>query len=235
MMMLFNFFSHGTQDLYPTFLQKQHQFDPARSAGSTSSPTLARWSAASLRRAFRRIGRVNAITIAALSPCPPCRYGLSSTPFMLAVGAFIMQIAVQGAWGVVPAHLNELSPGAVRATLPAFIYQAGNFLASFNGPFQAKLAEANGGDYSYALALVGGVVAVALIIVSASARRSAARRSRALRGRGEGVCLIRARRLRGRRRHGEAPRPAGVRNSPSPSGRRVQRPRLRASPPPRGA
>ena len=84
---------------------------------------------------------------------------------MLAVGAFVMQVAVQGAWGVVPAHLNELSPGAVRATLPAFVYQAGNFLASYNGPFQAKLAEANGGDYGYALALVGGVVAVAIIVV----------------------------------------------------------------------
>jgi SHS family lactate transporter-like MFS transporter len=113
-----------------------------------------------------RIGRVNAITLAALIALPALPlWAYSTTPFMLAVGAFIMQIAVQGAWGVVPAHLNELSPGAVRATLPAFIYQAGNFLASFNGPFQAKLAEANGGNYSYALALVGGTVAVALIIV----------------------------------------------------------------------
>ena len=84
---------------------------------------------------------------------------------MLAVGAFVMQIAVQGAWGVMPAHLNELSPGAVRATLPAFVYQAGNFLASYNGPFQAKIAEANGGNYGFALALVGGCVAVALIII----------------------------------------------------------------------
>ena len=76
-----------------------------------------------------------------------------------------MQIAVQGAWGVVPAHLNELSPGAARATIPAFVYQAGNFLASYNGPFQAKIAEANGGNYGYALALVAGVVAVAMIVV----------------------------------------------------------------------
>ena len=76
-----------------------------------------------------------------------------------------MQIAVQGAWGVIPVHLNELSPSAARATIPAFVYQAGNFLASYNGPFQAKLAEANDGNYGYALALVAGVVAVALIIV----------------------------------------------------------------------
>ena len=92
-------------------------------------------------------------------------WAFGSTPFLLAIGAFVMQISVQGAWGVVPAHLNELSPNAVRATLPAFIYQAGNLLASYNGPFQAKLAEANGGNYAYALALVGGAVAVALIIV----------------------------------------------------------------------
>ena len=76
-----------------------------------------------------------------------------------------MQIAVQGAWGVVPAHLNELAPGAARATIPAFVYQAGNFLASYNGPFQAQIAEANGGDYSFALAVVAGVVAVAMIII----------------------------------------------------------------------
>jgi SHS family lactate transporter-like MFS transporter len=43
---------------------------------------------------------------------------------------------------VIPAHLIEIVPGAVRATLPGFVYQIGNFLASYNGPFQAKLAEA---------------------------------------------------------------------------------------------
>jgi len=83
----------------------------------------------------------------------------------LAIGAFIMQIAVQGAWGVIPAHLNELAPGAVRATLPGFIYQAGNFLASYNGKFQASLAESPGNSYGYALALVASIVAVAIIIV----------------------------------------------------------------------
>ena len=84
---------------------------------------------------------------------------------LLALGAFVMQIAVQGAWGVIPVHLNELSPGAARATIPAFVYQAGNFLASYNGPFQAQLAQANGGNYSLALALVAGVIAIAIIVV----------------------------------------------------------------------
>ena len=84
---------------------------------------------------------------------------------MLAVGAFVMQFAVQGAWGVIPVHLNEIVPGAVRATLPGFIYQTGNFLASYNGPFQAKLAETPGNSYGYALALVVGVVAIAIAIL----------------------------------------------------------------------
>jgi MFS transporter, SHS family, lactate transporter len=78
------------------------------------------------------------------------------------------------AWGVVPAHLNELSPSAARATIPAFVYQAGNFLASYNAPFQAQIAEAHGGNYAYALALVAGAVAVAMIVVIASVRRAAA-------------------------------------------------------------
>jgi len=167
LMMCFNLFSHGTQDLYPTFLQKQLKFEPAMVSVIT---IVANLGAIAGGLAFgwisEKIGRVNAITVAALIALPALPlWAYSTTPFMLALGAFVMQIAVQGAWGVVPAHLNELSPGAVRATLPAFVYQIGNFLASYNGPFQAKLAEARGGDYAYALALVAGVVAVALVIV----------------------------------------------------------------------
>ena len=167
LMMCFNLFSHGTQDLYPTFLQKQHNFDPVTVSWIAIVANIGTI-AGNLCFGFvsEKIGRVNATTIAALIALPALPvWAYSSTPAMLAVGAFIIQIAVGGAWGVIPAHLNELSPGAVRATLPAFVYQAGNFLAAYNGPFQAKLAEDNGGNYSYALALVAGVVAVALIIV----------------------------------------------------------------------
>jgi SHS family lactate transporter-like MFS transporter len=167
LMMAFNLFSHGTQDLYPTFLQKQLNLAPATVSWITIVANLGAI-AGGLSFGFvsEKIGRVNAITVAALIALPALPlWAFSTTPVMLAAGAFVMQIAVQGAWGVVPAHLNELSPGAVRATLPAFVYQAGNFLASYNGPFQAKLAEANGGDYAYALALVAGVVAIALIAI----------------------------------------------------------------------
>jgi SHS family lactate transporter-like MFS transporter len=167
MMMAFNLFSHGTQDLYPTFLQKQLNLAPATVSWITIVANLGAI-AGGLSFGFisEKIGRVNAITVAAAIALPALPlWAFSTTPVMLAAGAFVMQIAVQGAWGVVPAHLNELSPGAVRATLPAFVYQAGNFLASYNGPFQAKLAEANGGNYAYALALVAGVVAIALIAI----------------------------------------------------------------------
>jgi SHS family lactate transporter-like MFS transporter len=167
LMMCFNLFSHGTQDLYPTFLQKQHGFDHATvswitivaNLGAIAGGLMFGW-------VSEKIGRVNAITVAALIALPALPlWAYSSTPFMLAIGAFVMQISVQGAWGVIPVHLNELSPGPVRATLPGFIYQAGNFLASYNGPFQAEIAESSGGDYSFALALVAGIVAVAIVIV----------------------------------------------------------------------
>ena len=167
LMMAFNLFSHGTQDLYPTFLQKQHKFDPTTVSWIAIVANIgAIVGGLSFGHISERIGRVNAITIASLIALPALPlWAYSTTPVMLAVGAFIMQIAVQGAWGVVPAHLNELSPGAARATIPAFVYQAGNFLASYNGPFQAKIAEANGGDYAFALALLAGTVAIAMAII----------------------------------------------------------------------
>lgn len=165
LMMCFNLFSHGTQDLYPTFLQTQLKLNQE----TVSWITIVANIGAIVGGLFfgyvsERIGRVNAITIATLIALPALPlWAYTTTPFLLAIGAFIMQISVQGAWGIIPAHLNELSPGPVRATLPAFVYQAGNFLASYNGPLQAKIAQ--GSSYSFALALIAGIVAVAIIIV----------------------------------------------------------------------
>jgi SHS family lactate transporter-like MFS transporter len=76
-----------------------------------------------------------------------------------------MQFAVQGAWGVVPVHLNELSPAEIRGTFPGFVYQLGNFVASVNAPLQAGIAAQNGNDYGFALMLVAGTVAVLLIVL----------------------------------------------------------------------
>jgi SHS family lactate transporter-like MFS transporter len=167
LMMFFNFFSHGTQDLYPTFLKKQHGFDPHTVSWITIVANIgAIVGGLAFGALSEKIGRVNAITLACLIALPSIPlWAYSTTPFMLAVGAFIMQVAVQGAWGVIPVHLNELSPGAVRATLPGFIYQAGNLAASYGGPYQAGIAESAGGSYSYALALFAGVVAVCIIVV----------------------------------------------------------------------
>jgi SHS family lactate transporter-like MFS transporter len=167
LMMCFNLFSHGTQDLYPTFLQKQHNFDPGTVSGIVIVANLGAIAGGlTFGHLSEKIGRVNAVTVAALIALPALPlWAYASTPILLAIGAFIMQVAVQGAWGVIPAHLNELAPGAARATIPAFVYQAGNFLASYNGPFQAQIAVSNGGDYGLALALVAGVVAIAIIVV----------------------------------------------------------------------
>lgn len=167
LMMFFNFFSHGTQDLYPTFLKKQHGFDPHTVSWITIVANIgAIVGGLAFGALSEKIGRVNAITIACLIALPSIPlWAYSTTPFMLAIGAFIMQVAVQGAWGVIPVHLNELSPGAVRATLPGFIYQAGNLAASYGGPFQAGIAESPGSSYGYALALFAGVVAVCIIVV----------------------------------------------------------------------
>jgi SHS family lactate transporter-like MFS transporter len=167
LMFAFNSFSHGTQDLYPTFLQKNHQFSPqivgliaiVYNIGALLGGILfGTWS--------ERIGRRRAIVIAAILAIPVIPlWAYSNTVPMLALGGFLMQFMVQGAWGVIPAHLNELSPPAVRGTFPGFAYQLGNFLSSRNAVIQAKLVEHRyGGSYPPVLAwtvvIVGSMVAI---------------------------------------------------------------------------
>src|SRR5208283_3790179 len=107
LMMCFNLFSHGTQDLYPTFLQKQHNFDPTTVSWIAIVANIGAIAGGlAFGHVSERIGRVNAITVAALIALPALPlWAFASTPVLLALGAFIMQIAVQGAWGVIPAHL----------------------------------------------------------------------------------------------------------------------------------
>src|SRR5271157_3531607 len=150
LMMCFNLFSHGTQIFWINTVGQLGAIAGGLTFGHISE----------------KIGRVNAITLASVIALPILPlWAYSSTPVLLALGAFVMKVAVQGAWGVVPAHLNELSPSAARATIPAFVYQAGNFLASYNAPLQAQIAERNGGDYAYALAVVAAAVAIAIVVV----------------------------------------------------------------------
>jgi SHS family lactate transporter-like MFS transporter len=167
LMFAFNSFSHGTQDLYPTFLQKNHHFTPSTvgliaiiyNIGALLGGVIfGSWS--------EKVGRRKAIIIASLLsiPCIPLwAYGKSM--FILALGGFLMQFMVQGAWGVIPAHLNELSPPAVRGTFPGLAYQLGNLLSSRNSVIQAKFAEERfGGNFapvlSWTVLVIGSLVAL---------------------------------------------------------------------------
>jgi MFS transporter, SHS family, lactate transporter len=168
LMTAFNFFSHGTQDLYPTFLEVQRHLSPHQVGAIAVVYNIgAMVGGLFFGSLSESIGRRRGIVIAALLALPVIPlwvYG--STPVMLAIGAFLMQLAVQGAWGIVPAHLNELSPEEVRGTFPGFTYQLGNLLASGNAALQAGIAHANGGNYAFALAGVAGVIAVVVAVLA---------------------------------------------------------------------
>jgi SHS family lactate transporter-like MFS transporter len=171
LMACFNFFSHGTQDLYPKFLQKQREF----TTGTVSAIAIvynvgAICGGLLFGTLSGRLGRRRTIALAAgLSLLVLRFWAYGSSPVTLALAAFVMQFMVQGAWGVVPAHLNELAPAAVRATFPGVVYQLGNLIASRNSVIQTALAENHGSlthpDYSYALAWVAGLIAIILVIL----------------------------------------------------------------------
>ena len=174
LMTAFNFFSHGTQDLYPTFLRVQHGYD-AQTAGSLAiiynigailgGWTFGIWS--------QRLGRRRTIVIAALLSIPVTYLWAFSTTFtMLAIGAFLIQFFVQGAWGVIPVHLNELSPANVRATFPGTVYQLGNLIASSNAVIQTSIAARHGDNYASALAGVAVVAAVVIAILTSIGREA---------------------------------------------------------------
>jgi len=167
LMACFNAFSHGTQDLYPTFLQVQHGFSPRTTGTIAIVYNLGALCGGILFGTFsERLGRRRAIALAALLSLPMIPlWAYASTPWLFAIGAFLMQFMVQGAWGIVPAHLNELSPPGARAILPGFAYQVGNLIMSRMGPLQAGFAESHGNDYARVLAWTVGVIGVALAIV----------------------------------------------------------------------
>jgi SHS family lactate transporter-like MFS transporter len=165
LMTAMNFLSHGTGDLYPTFLQKQRGFDTHTTG--TLAIVLNVGSiigAIGFGQIAERIGRRRNLALACLLVIPVIPLWAYSTGLLpLAAGAFLMGLAVQGAWGNIPAYLNELSPPAIRAMFPGFVYQLGNLFASRVSPFQARIAADRGGDYAYALAMVTLVTAIALI------------------------------------------------------------------------
>jgi len=168
LMACFNAFSHGSQDLYPAFLQVQHGFSTRTTATLTIVMNIgALIGGISFGTLSERFGRRRTIVLAAALAIPVIPlWAYAQTAVLLGLGGFLMQFMVQGAWGVVPAHLNELSPSPVRAILPGFAYQLGNLAMSKMGPFQASIAEGRGGDFAYILSWTIAVVAAALILVT---------------------------------------------------------------------
>ena len=179
LMTAFNCMSHGTQDLYPTFLQKQRGLAVNQvlvvsiiySLGAICGGTI--FGALSQRWGRRR----TIMTAAALGFLLIPAWMFSPSTGTLIAGGFCMQFMVQGAWGVVPVHLNELSPPELRGTFPGFAYQLGNLCAAPIAVVESKLAEhfstASGvGGYSTALAIVTAIVFIALIALAAGGREA---------------------------------------------------------------
>jgi len=163
MMTCYNSFSHGTGDLYPTFLRTQHHLNPAQ-VGTIAvlfniAGVLGCWFVAPLSQNF---GRRRTMIAAALL-CIPCIYiwAFGADLTELTIGAMLVNFFVQGSWSVIPAHLNELSPREARGTFPGTVYQLGNLFASYIVPAQAMIAL----SYSYGVALAS-VAAVAAVLVS---------------------------------------------------------------------
>lgn len=166
LMTAMNFLSHGTGDLYPTFLQKQRGFD-THTTGMLAivlnvGSIVGAIGFGQFAEAMGRRRNLALACVVVLPVIPLWAYSTSLTG--LGAGAFLMGLAVQGAWGNIPAYLNELSPPAVRAMFPGLVYQLGNLIASRVSPFQAGIAESRGGDYAYALAVV--TLATALVLIA---------------------------------------------------------------------
>jgi SHS family lactate transporter-like MFS transporter len=166
LMSLFNWMSHGTQDLYPTFLKEGLKMN-----ASTASTIVLIYNAGAIIGGMtfgtlsEKLGRRKTIALAVLLGLPVVPLFAYSTTFgMLTLGSFLMQVLVQGAWGVVPAHLTELSPDAIRGFYPGVTYQLGNCIAAFNLPIQQYLAQTHG--YPFALAATIVPVLVLLAITS---------------------------------------------------------------------
>jgi SHS family lactate transporter-like MFS transporter len=164
LMTMMNCMSHGTQDLYPTFLQRQRHFDSHLTAKTSMISMVGAilgglaFGLYSDRRGRRRAMVMAALLAAALTPV----WILAPALSLLVLGAFLMQFMVQGAWGVIPAHINELSPSSMRGFFPGFAYQLGVLCASSIGYVEALLGE----HFSYTQSM--GVLAATVLLVGAA-------------------------------------------------------------------
>ncbi len=166
LMAMMNGVSHGTQDLYPTFLQRDWGFSPQQKAMLTAFSMVGALTGGILCGLYSdRLGRRRTIVLAlvgavALIPL----WAFAPSVAVLVAGAFLMQFMVQGAWGVIPAHITELSPDTVRGFLPGFAYQCGVFIASGMPWLTAHIAE--GRSYAWAMSVTAGTVFVLCAVVA---------------------------------------------------------------------
>jgi SHS family lactate transporter-like MFS transporter len=167
LMTAFNLMSHGTQDLYPIFLEKQRGFSIYEVTLTAVLYNIGGILGGIFFGYFsQKRGRKKAILVSTLIGITAIPiWAFSPSKGVLILGAFILQFFVQGAWGVIPAHLNELSPPSARGTFPGFVYQLGNLLASANAYFQAWMAAKLHGNFAVPLSLVAviSMAAVALL------------------------------------------------------------------------
>ena len=160
---MMNFIAHGTQEMYPTFLQQQHGFSPQRTSNFTVISMIGAL-CGGLMFGFlsdtwgRRRTMVTAVLLG-IAVIPLWMFA-PNLPLIL-LGGFLMQFMVQGAWGVIPAHINELSPDQLRGFFPGLAYQFGVLIASGSAYFEARMAQ----FMSYGQAM--GLFAAAVLLIGA--------------------------------------------------------------------
>src|SRR5438552_256761 len=170
LMMMMNFISHGTQDMYPTFLERYWGFGPAQRMAVTAISMVGAIIGGILFGFLSdRFGRRRAMICALLCAIVAIPlWAFAPSLALLIVGAFVMQFMVQGAWGIIPAHLSELSPDSVRGFLPGFAYQCGVLLAGSVAYIEALFAERM--SYATAMSLTAVTVFAGAALVIALGR-----------------------------------------------------------------
>jgi SHS family lactate transporter-like MFS transporter len=169
LMTAFNWMSHGTQDVYPTFLGATANHGAGLSSVTVKGIVVVYNIGAIIGGLFfgtlsQRFSRRYTVVFCALLGLPIVPlFAYSRTAAMLCLGSFLMQLCVQGAWGVIPAHLTEMSPDAIRGLYPGVTYQLGNLLAAFNLPIQERLAESHGYPFALAATIVPVLLAVTVL------------------------------------------------------------------------
>jgi len=172
LMMMMNFASHGTQDMYPTFLKEQRGFSPRQVATIAVIYNIGALIGGIVFGLFSdRLGRRRGMMLAlALATLAIPLWAHAPGTVGLVIGAFLMQFMVQGAWGIIPAHITELSPDSVRGFLPGFAYQCGVLLAGSVGYLEAVFARQL--NYATAMALTAlTVFAIGIIVIALGKER----------------------------------------------------------------